>query len=62
MKWDKYTVLSQEAFQLAQQKAEELGHQELRPDHLLLAFLRFLGKHIFLLHISAPPFIGILPL
>lgn len=39
MKWDKYTVLSQEAFQLAQQKAEELGHQEIRPEHLLFAFL-----------------------
>lgn len=39
MKWDKYTVLSQEAFQLAQQKAEELGHQEIKPEHLLLAFL-----------------------
>ncbi|MGB6864377.1 MAG: ATP-dependent chaperone ClpB [Candidatus Aminicenantaceae bacterium] len=39
MKWDRYTVFSQEAFQLAQQKAEELGHQELRPEHLLFAFL-----------------------
>jgi ATP-dependent Clp protease ATP-binding subunit ClpB len=39
MKWDKYTVLSQEAFQQAQQKAEELGHQEIRPEHLLFAFL-----------------------
>ena len=39
MKWDKYTVLSQEAFQLAQQKAEELGHQEIKPEHLLIAFL-----------------------
>jgi ATP-dependent Clp protease ATP-binding subunit ClpB len=39
MKWDKYTVLSQEAFQLAQQKAEGLGHQEIKPEHLLFAFL-----------------------
>ena len=39
MKWDKFTVLSQEAFQLAQQKAEELGHQEIKPEHLLFAFL-----------------------
>ncbi len=39
MKWDKYTVLSQEAFQLAQQKAEELGHQEIKTEHLLFAFL-----------------------
>jgi ATP-dependent Clp protease ATP-binding subunit ClpB len=36
---DKFTVMSQEAFQLAQSKAEELGHQELRPEHLLWAFL-----------------------
>ncbi|MGD9344631.1 MAG: Clp protease N-terminal domain-containing protein, partial [Candidatus Aminicenantes bacterium] len=39
MKWDKYTVLSQEAFQQAQQYAEEMGHQEIRPEHLLFAFL-----------------------
>lgn len=39
MKWDKFTVMSQEAFQLAQTKAEELGHQELKPEHLLLTFL-----------------------
>lgn len=39
MKWDKFTVMSQEAFQLAQSKAEELGHQELKPEHLLWAFL-----------------------
>lgn len=39
MKWDKYTVMSQGAFQLAQSKAEELGHQELKPEHLLWAFL-----------------------
>ena len=39
MKWDKFTVMSQEAFQLAQSKAEEMGHQELKPEHLLWAFL-----------------------
>jgi ATP-dependent Clp protease ATP-binding subunit ClpB len=39
MKWDKYTVMSQEAFQHAQGKAEEMGHQEIKPEHLLLAFL-----------------------
>jgi len=39
MNWDKFTVMSQEAFQLAQSKAEELGHQELKPEHLLWAFL-----------------------
>jgi ATP-dependent Clp protease ATP-binding subunit ClpB len=39
MKWDSFTVMSQEAFRLAQSKAEEWGHQELRPEHLLWAFL-----------------------
>lgn len=39
MKWDKFTVMSQDAFQLAQSKAEELGHQEIRPEHLLWIFL-----------------------
>ena len=39
MKWDKLTVMSQEAFHLAQSKAEEMGHQELIPEHLLWAFL-----------------------
>lgn len=39
MRWDKFTLMSQEAFQLAQSKAEELGHQELRPEHLMWSFL-----------------------
>ncbi len=39
MRWDRLTVMSQEAFQLAQAKASELGHQELRPEHLLWSFL-----------------------
>jgi ATP-dependent Clp protease ATP-binding subunit ClpB len=39
MKWDQFTVMSQEAFQMAQSKAEELGHQQVRPEHLLLSFL-----------------------
>ncbi|PMP95510.1 MAG: type VI secretion system ATPase TssH, partial [Candidatus Aminicenantes bacterium] len=39
MRWDKLTVMSQEAFQIAQSKALELGHQELRPEHLLWSFL-----------------------
>ena len=39
MKWDKFTVMAQDAFQLAQSRAEELGHQELKPEHLLWAFL-----------------------
>jgi ATP-dependent Clp protease ATP-binding subunit ClpB len=39
MRWDLFTVMSQEAFQMAQSKAEELGHQQVRPEHLLLSFL-----------------------
>jgi len=39
MRWDRFTVMSQEAFQAAQSKAEELGHQELKPEHLLWSFL-----------------------
>jgi ATP-dependent Clp protease ATP-binding subunit ClpB len=39
MRWDKFTVMSQESFQMAQGKAEELGHQEVRPEHLLWSFL-----------------------
>jgi ATP-dependent Clp protease ATP-binding subunit ClpB len=39
MKWDRYTLKSQEAFQLAQSKAQESDHQELLPAHLLWAFL-----------------------
>ncbi len=39
MKWDKFTVMSQEAIQAAQAKAEEMGHQEVRPEHLLWSFL-----------------------
>jgi ATP-dependent Clp protease ATP-binding subunit ClpB len=39
MRWDKFTVMSQEAFQAAQAKADRMGHQEVRPEHLLLSFL-----------------------
>ncbi len=39
MRWDKFTIMSQEALQLAQSRAEELGHQEVKPEHLLWAFL-----------------------
>jgi len=39
MRWDRFTVMSQEAFQAGQSRAEELGHQELKPEHLLWAFL-----------------------
>src|SRR4030065_1549442 len=39
MRWDRMTVMSQEAFQAAQAKAEEMGRQEVRPEHLLWSFL-----------------------
>jgi len=39
MRWDQLTVKSQEAIQKAQARAAELGHQEVRPEHLLAAFL-----------------------
>ncbi len=39
MRWDKLTVMSQEAIQMAQTTAEEMGHQEVRPEHLLWSFL-----------------------
>ncbi|MGZ5425130.1 MAG: ATP-dependent Clp protease ATP-binding subunit, partial [Candidatus Aminicenantales bacterium] len=39
MRWDQFTVMSQEAIQKAQGFAEEKGHQEIRPEHLLASFL-----------------------
>ena len=39
MRLDQFTVMSQEAFQAAQTKAEEMGHQEVHPEHLLWSFL-----------------------
>ncbi|MGZ5439898.1 MAG: Clp protease N-terminal domain-containing protein, partial [Candidatus Aminicenantales bacterium] len=39
MRWDQFTVMSQEAIQKAQGLAEEKGHQEIRPEHLLASFL-----------------------
>jgi ATP-dependent Clp protease ATP-binding subunit ClpB len=39
MRWDQFTVMSQEALQRAQGRASEMGHQEVRPEHLLLSFL-----------------------
>ena len=59
MKWDKYTVLSQEAFQLAQQHAAGLGHQEIKPEHLLFAFLEqeenIVNSILAKIGISPPP-------
>ena len=39
MRWEKFTVMSQEAIQRAQARAEELGNPEVRPEHLLWSFL-----------------------
>ncbi len=39
MRWEKLTVMSQEAFREAQAKAGALGHPEIGPGHLLLSFL-----------------------
>jgi len=39
MRWEKLTVMSQEAIERARSKAEEMGHQEVRPEHLLWTFL-----------------------
>ncbi len=39
MRWDKLTLMSQETFQQAQSKAEEMGHQELKEEHILWASL-----------------------
>jgi len=44
MRWDRLTAMSQEAFELAQSKARQLGHQELRPEHLLWSFLNQEGN------------------
>jgi ATP-dependent Clp protease ATP-binding subunit ClpB len=40
MRWDRFTVMSQEAIQNAQAKAESLGHQEVRPEHVAWSFLQ----------------------
>ena len=39
MRWDKFTVMSQEAVQRAVAKAGELGNPEVRPEHVLGSFL-----------------------
>ena len=44
MRWERLTAMSQEAFELAQSKARQLGHQELRPEHLLWSFLNQEGN------------------
>ena len=39
IRFDRYTVKSQEALERAQRMAREAGHQELRPEHVLAALL-----------------------
>jgi len=39
MNLDKFTIMSQEAFQKAHAKAEEMGHQSLLPEHLMWVFI-----------------------
>src|SRR4030042_1768062 len=39
MRWDQFTVMSQAAIQKAQGRAEEMGHPNIQPDHLLWSFL-----------------------
>ncbi|MCX7975421.1 MAG: ATP-dependent chaperone ClpB [Candidatus Aminicenantes bacterium] len=40
MRWDRFTLKSQEALVAAQRKAEEMGHQEIKPEHLFWGFLQ----------------------
>ena len=39
IRWDKFTVKSQQAMQQAQTRATELGNPEVQPVHLLLALI-----------------------
>ena len=39
MQFDKFTIKSQEAIQESQATAERLGHQEIKPEHLLATLL-----------------------
>ena len=39
IRWDKFTVKSQQAMQQAQARATELGNPEIQPVHLLLALV-----------------------
>ena len=39
IRWDKFTVKSQQAMQQAQTRAAELGNPEVQPVHLLLALI-----------------------
>ena len=39
IRWDKFTVKSQQAMQQAQARAAELGNPEVQPVHLLLSLI-----------------------
>ena len=39
MQFDKFTIKSQEAIQESQAIAERLGHQEIKPEHLLVTLI-----------------------
>src|ERR1700684_3967821 len=39
IRWDKFTVKSQQAIERAQSRAAELGNPEMQPVHLLLALI-----------------------
>ncbi len=39
MRFDKFTLKTQEAIQAAQQLAEKYGHQQIEPEHLVRAIL-----------------------
>ena len=39
MRFDKFTLKSQEAIQTSQQQAEKMGHQQIEPEHLLSSLL-----------------------
>ena len=39
MQFDKFTIKSQEAIQESQTIAERLGHQEIKPQHLLASLI-----------------------
>ena len=39
MRFDKFTIKSQELIQSAQGLASQLGHQQIEPEHLLAAML-----------------------
>ena len=45
MRFDHFTVKSQEALERAQRRARDHGHPELAPEHLLAALPEAAGEH-----------------